>query len=134
MGGAVAALRGAVDITTGAQAIYHPTRFGVLTPAAEGIFLLLVATVAGCFLLTCWRRLPRHYGVYAAITLMICLSSPQRGQPLVSLDRYVLTIFPLWMAAGSWIAKRRLQTPVVIVGSVALAFYTFWFSRYAFIA
>jgi hypothetical protein len=38
------------------------------------------------------------------------------------------------MAAGSWIAKRRLQTPVVIVGSVALAFYTFWFSRYAFIA
>jgi hypothetical protein len=128
------AVRHAVEIATGAQAVYHPTQFGVLTPAAESIFLLLVALLAGFVLVACWRRLPRYYGAYAAITLMICLSSPQRGQPLVSLDRYVLTIFPLWMAAGAWIAKRRLQTPAVIIGSIALVFYTFWFSRYAFIA
>jgi hypothetical protein len=128
------AVRHAVEIATGAQAVYLPGPYGVLTPAAESILLLLIALLAGFLLRACWRRLPRYYGAYAATTLMICLSSPQRGQPLVSLDRYVLTIFPLWMAAGAWIAKRRLQTPAVIIGSIALVFYTFWFSRYAFIA
>jgi hypothetical protein len=130
----VAAFSSAARILAGTKAVYHPTRFGPLTPDAESIFLLLVAFAAFCVLVRCWRRLPRTYGAYAAITLMICLSSPQAGQPVVSLDRYVLTIFPLWMAAGAWIAERRLQKPVVILGSVALVFYTFWFSRYAFIA
>jgi hypothetical protein len=131
---AVAAVKSAAEIATGARAVYHPTHFGVLTSQAESIFLLLVAIAAGFVLVACWRRLPRHYGAYAATTLMVCLSSPKTGQPLESLDRYLLTIFPLWMIAGAWIAKRRLQTPAVIVFSVALVFYTFWFSRYAFIA
>jgi hypothetical protein len=130
----VAAVKSAAEIATGAGAVYHPTHFGVLTPEAESIFLLLVTIAAGFALVACWRRLPRHYGAYAATTLMICLSSPQSGQPLQSMDRYLLTIFPLWMIAGAWVAKRRLQTAAVIVGSIALVFYTFWFSRYAFIA
>jgi hypothetical protein len=128
------ALRGATGIASGAHAIYQPSAFGVLTPQAESIFLLLVTLAAGFVLVAGWRRLPRHYGAYAAVTLTICLSSPQRAQPLISLDRYLLTIFPLWMLAGAWVAKRRLQVPVVILGSVALVFYTFWFSRYAFFA
>jgi hypothetical protein len=129
-----AAVRSAAQIASGARAVYDPTRFGALTPAAESIFLLLVTVAAGFVLVACWRRLPRYYGAYAATTLLICLSSPQSGQPLVSIDRYLLTIFPLWMVAGAWIAKRGLQKPAVILGSIALVFYTFWFSRYAFIA
>jgi Mannosyltransferase (PIG-V) len=131
---ALTAVRSAAEIATGARAIYHPTHSGVLTPEAESIFLLLVTIAAGFVLVAGWRRLPRHYGAYAATTLMICVSSPVSGQPLASVDRYLLTIFPLWMIAGAWVAKRRLQKPAVIVGSVALVFYTFWFSRYAFIA
>jgi hypothetical protein len=130
----VAAVRGAVEIVTGARGVYHPSPVGVLTPEAESIFLLLVAIAAGFALVACWRRLPRYYGAYAAATLIICVSSPVSGQPLESLDRYVLPIFPLWMIAGAWVAKRRLQVPAVIIGSVALVFYTFWFSRHAYVA
>jgi hypothetical protein len=130
---AVAAVRSTGEIATGAG-VYQPTHIGVLTPEAESIFLLLVTIAAGFVLVACWRRLPRHYGAYAAATLIICLSSPRSGQPLQSMDRYLLTIFPLWMTAGAWVAKRRLQKPAVIIGSVALVFYTFWFSRYTFIA
>jgi hypothetical protein len=131
---AFAALKSVPQLATGAGAIYQPTHYGVLTPEAESIFLLLAMIAAGVVLVSCWRRLPRHYGAYAAATLMICLSSPLIGQPLTSQDRYLLTIFPLWMTAGAWIAKRRLERPAVIIGSVALVVYTFWFSRYAFIA
>jgi hypothetical protein len=130
---ALTAVRSGAEIATGA-AVYHPTQSGVLTPDAESIFLLLVTIAAGFVLVAGWRRLPRHYGAYAATALMICVSSPVSGQPLQSVDRYLLTIFPLWMTAGAWVAKRRLQKPAVIISSVALVFYTFWFSRYAFIA
>lgn len=131
---AVVAIRSVFEIASGAHAVYNPTHFGVLTSQAESIFLLLVVSAAGFVLVRGWRRLPRHYGAYAAVTLTICLSSPQSGQPLQSVDRYLLTIFPLWMIAGAWVAKRRLQTAAVIIGSVALVFSTFWFSRYSFIA
>jgi hypothetical protein len=125
---------GIARIVTGAQAVYHPTQVGVLTPAAESIFLLLVLIVAGYALVGCWRRLPRYYGAYATAALIMCLSDPISSQPLESLDRFLLTIFPLWMIAGDWVAKRRLQVPVIVISSAALVFYTFWFSRYAFIA
>jgi Mannosyltransferase (PIG-V) len=131
---AVTAVKSAAEIATGARGIYHPTHSGVLTPQGESVFLLLVTIAAGFALVACWRRLPRHYFAYAATTLMICLSSPRVGQPLISMDRYLLTIFPLWMVGGAWIAKRHLQKPAVILGSIALVFYTFWFSRGAFIA
>ena len=85
-------------------------------------------------LLSCLRRLPLEYGAYAAIALMMCISSPAPAQPLVSLDRYVLTIFPLWMAAGAWIAKRHLERPAVVIGAILLAFYTIQFARGSFIA
>ncbi|HTX44752.1 MAG TPA: mannosyltransferase family protein [Solirubrobacteraceae bacterium] len=125
---------GVARIVTGAQAVYHPSQVGVLTPAAESIFLLLALIVAVYALVGCWRRLPRYYGAYAATALIMCLSDPISSQPLESLDRYLLTIFPLWMVAGDWIAKRRLQVPTILISSAALVFYTFWFSRYAFIA
>src|ERR1039458_9630227 len=62
------------------------------------------------------------------------LSSPRGANPLGSLDRFVLTIFPLWMAAGAWVAKHRLERVAVAVGSILLIFYTVQFSSWSFIA
>ncbi|MBV9464993.1 MAG: hypothetical protein JO169_02655, partial [Solirubrobacterales bacterium] len=68
------------------------------------------------------------------LALAVSLSSPVIGEPLAAFDRYALTIFPLWMAAGAWIAERRLTRPAVLAGGALLAFYTFWFSSWSFIA
>ena len=95
---------------------------------------LVVLAIATGFLVTCFRRLPLQYGAYAGAVLLMCVSSPVIGQPLLSFDRYVLTIFPLWMAAGAWIARRRLERVAVAVGSILLVFYTFYFARGSFIA
>jgi hypothetical protein len=38
------------------------------------------------------------------------------------------------MAAGTWVARRRLTVYVVPVGAVALVVYAFWFARWSFIA
>lgn len=127
------AARGALGIMRGAG-VYHPLIIGPFTPAAESVMLLGVLALAGAALLEAARRLPPEYPVLAGTQLLMCLSSPELGQPLWSLDRFTLTMFPLWMAAGAWLARRRLVAPAVAVGAALLAFYTLQFARWAFVA
>jgi hypothetical protein len=101
---------------------------------AGPILLLGVLVGAGWALWECRRRLGLEYTLYALAALIVCTASTFRGQPLLSLDRFVLTIFPLWMAAGAWVARRKLTAYVVPVGAVALVVYAFWFARWSFIA
>jgi Mannosyltransferase (PIG-V) len=128
-----AAIRGATRIAGGAP-IYHPALTGPFTQSAESVILLGVLAITCAALALCLRRLPLEYGVYAAVVIVFCLSSPEVGQPLWSFDRFALTIFPLWMAAGAWVAKRRLEAPAVVLGSILLVFYTVQFSSWAFVA
>jgi hypothetical protein len=129
----VTAVNSAAEIVVHGGPIVGPTPAGIFTPNAECVLLLLVLVIAVVFLVSCFRRLPLEYGAYGAAVLVMCVSSPAVGQPLVSFDRYVLTIFPLWMAAGAWIARRRLERVAVAVGSILLVFYTFYFARGSFI-
>ena len=127
------ALRGAARIAGGGS-VYHPGLLGPFSQGAESVILLggLALVIAGTAIAL--RRLPLAYGVYAALAIVLCLSSPDAGQPLWSLDRYALTLFPLWMAAGAWVAARRLERPAVAIGAVLLVFYTLQFSSWAFVA
>ncbi|HWE31833.1 MAG TPA: mannosyltransferase family protein, partial [Solirubrobacteraceae bacterium] len=94
-----AAASGIGRLVTGAEHIYSPSAGGPLSPAAESVWLFIILGVAVAALVYGFKRLPLPYTVYAALSLLICISSPVAGQPLKSLDRYVLVIFPLWMAA-----------------------------------
>jgi hypothetical protein len=131
--GLVAAIKGIVATAGNGASIYHPTLLGPLSYGAESVLLFSVLVLCCVLLARCFRRLPLEYGAYAALALAMCVSSPEIGQPLTSLDRYALTIFPLWMVAGAWVAKRGLQRPAVIVGSILLVFYTVQFSSWSFI-
>ena len=97
--------------------------------------LAVVLGLALAALLACRRRLPAEYAAYAGVVLLACISTPAVGQPLWSLDRYTLTIFPLWMAAGAWLSGRRIALPaVVLCGSALLVFYAAQFASWAFVA
>jgi hypothetical protein len=116
------------------QALYMPSIEGPLATGAESILLLIVLGIALAALVVAFRRLPLAYGAYALATLLVCTWSPASGQPLQSFDRYALTIFPLWMAAGAWVSERRLTRPLVLVSAGLLAFWTFWFATWAWVA
>ena len=60
---------------------------------------LLVA--AGWLTWVAWRRLGAAFGVYSVATLAIVLSVPAEGFPLVSLPRFLLGDFPLFLALAS---------------------------------
>jgi hypothetical protein len=98
------------------------------------VVLLAVLLGCGALVVRSWRTLPPEYAVYALVTVLACISSPSAGQPLWSFDRYALTIFPLAMAGGDWLARRRLLAPALAISTVLLVFYTISFSSWAFVA
>ena len=81
------------------------------------------------------RRLPLAYAAYAGAALLVSTWNPVPAQPLKSFDRYTLTIFPLWMVAGAWVAERRADARrALLVSAILLAFWTFEFATWAWVA
>jgi len=59
-------------------------------------FLFLAMTIISL------RALPLTYSLYMALTMLALLLRRTAGQPLVSMSRYVLTLFPAFMIWGRW--------------------------------
>ena len=57
-----------------------------------------------------WRRFGAPYGLFSALSLAIPLSMPSDRWPLLSLPRFGLVIFPLFLALAS-IGRNLARTP-----------------------
>lgn len=127
--------RGIARLAAGQIPVYHPELAGPFPPPVQSIVLIVTLALACAAAVACIRRLPAAYGAYAVLAILLCISSAGNEQPLWSFDRFALTIFPLWMAAGAWLAgRRRLLAPALVVSAALLAFYTLQFSSWAFVA
>lgn len=120
--------------TLAGQRPISPALGGALSAGFDSVVLLLVLVVAMWALTIAFRRLPVEYGLLALLALLVSIASQTRVQPLEGLDRYLLTIFPLWMAAGVWLTERHILRPALVIGAGLLAFYSFEFATWAFIA
>ena len=67
-----------------------------------------------------WRRFGAPYGLFAALSLAIPLSVPSERWPLLSLPRFGLTIFPLFLALATVGGRPRLHTAIVAISSLLL--------------
>ena len=132
----VAAARFAVNGVTGTLSGERPlaSAVGPFSLPLQSIVLFAVLLIGCAALLIAWRRLPLAYSAYAALALLVCISSQTIIQPLLSVDRYLLTIFPLWMAAGAWLAERGALKPVLLISALLLLFYSASFATWAYIA
>ena len=96
----------------------------ILSP--EGSFIsVLNLSMAGVFLamtVLSFRGLPREYGIYMAVTLCALMLRRTTIQPLVSMSRYVLVLFPAFMLWGRWGRNPRVQR-LIVYPSVALLLY-----------
>jgi Mannosyltransferase (PIG-V) len=78
------------------------------------LVLFIVLTVIA------WRRFGSAYGLFAAVSLAIPLSVPSERWPLLSLPRFGLTIFPLFLALASLGGRPRVHTAIVAVSALLL--------------
>jgi mannosyltransferase PIG-V len=81
-----------------------------------------LAVLAGALWLTwvAWRRLGVAYALYSAATLAIVLSVPAEGFPLVSLPRFLLADFPLFLALATLTLDRPRAREVTLCTFAAL--------------
>jgi hypothetical protein len=85
---------------------------------AEGLVALVLFLV---LTIVAWRRFGAVYGLFAAASLAIPLSYPSSRWPLLSLPRFGLVIFPLFLALAAVTAGRpRLHVAVVACSALFL--------------
>jgi SAM-dependent methyltransferase len=67
-----------------------------------------------------WRRFGAPYGLFALGSLAIPLSVPTEEWPLLSLPRFGLGIFPLFLALGALSARPRLHAALLPISATLL--------------
>jgi hypothetical protein len=98
-----------------------------LRTAALNVELLAFLVLFLALTVVAWRRFGAPYGLFAALSLAIPLSVPSSRWPLLSLPRFGLTIFPLFLALA-WLG-RGPRAHAAILGSSAIllgVFVTQW--------
>jgi hypothetical protein len=92
--------------------------------------LAAVPMVAGVL-----RRLPPAYGAYVLAALALPLSYPVAPQPLMSLPRFEVVLFPLAMWLGAWLAERpRARLPALVVMALLMALFVSEFATWHWVA
>ena len=90
-----------------------PDRVAALNLQALTFLILLVSLT-----IYAWRRLGAPYGLYAAVGLAIPLSVPSDRWPLLSLPRFGLVLFPIFLALAT--VGERPRAHAAILGTSAI--------------
>jgi len=96
--------------------IDHSAMYGAglnLEQLAYGILLVALGLVA-------WRRLGAAYGVFVLGSLALPLSDPVPDSALLSMPRFALGVFPVFLALGTLGTRRRLDIGIVTVFGILL--------------
>jgi hypothetical protein len=103
-------------------------------PTHNLIDLVFVAfAVAGLAL--SWRRVPSAYLVYGLALLAQALSYPTLAEPLQSVPRYLLVIFPAFMGWGAWLGERpRCSRQALTASATLLAGFSALWAIWAWVA
>ena len=71
-------------------------------------FVPLVVLVMG------WKRLPLHYSLFSVAMVLFVLCQPCKFEGLMSVPRYLLVIFPIFLIFALWSKSNRLTWQLVI--------------------
>jgi hypothetical protein len=104
---------------------------GALDPISwptHNLIDLLFLAFAAAGLAFSWRRLPFAYFVYTLALLAQACSYPTPFEPLMSISRFVLVMFPVFMGWGARLGERPRLGRQVLLGSAVLlgAFSAVW--------
>ena len=135
--GVKAAFAGARQLLSGQRAhVYFPAAGG--SPdivAGHNLMLLAFLGAAVPMVVGVWRMLPRAYGVYVIAALALPLSYPVASQPLMSLPRFLVVLFPLSIWLGAWLAVHpRARAPVLAGSCLLMVFFVAQFATWHWVA
>jgi Mannosyltransferase (PIG-V) len=118
----------------------HPVYFAIATgdpfvTAGHNLLLLAFLAAAVVAIVGVLRLLPLAYGAYVIAALALPLSYPVRAQPLMSLPRFLVVLFPLAMWLAAWLAVRpRAQRPALVLSAALMALFAAQFATWHWVA
>jgi Mannosyltransferase (PIG-V) len=95
---------------------------------------LAALILAAVLLRLSWKRLPMPYTVFAGLGLFLAVSAPSSVEPLRSLPRFTLVLFPLWIALALWATERRRVRAVIFICAPLLVSWTYLFVSWTWAA
>jgi hypothetical protein len=100
--------------------------------AAVDLAALVLAVV---LLAVAWRRLPVELWVYSIVVLVPAVITPSPILALMSMSRYVLAAFPLFIVLGRLVARGSIALPAWTAASAAIgAYLTLLFTTWRWVA
>jgi Mannosyltransferase (PIG-V) len=134
---AVAAFDGARQLLSMQRAhIYFKVAGGSpFVDAGHNLMLFAFLLAAVPMIVGVLRRLPAAYGAYVLAALALPLSYPVVPEPLMSLPRFEVVLFPLAMWLGAWLAQQpRARAPVFVAMALLLALFVGEFATWHWVA
>ncbi len=134
--GAVAAWDGIRQLLHGpAPPVYFTAAGGnPLTVAGQNLMLFGFLVLGFVAFVGVVRRLPFAYAAYTFAAIAPALSYPITPQPLDSLPRYEVVLFPLFMWGARWVHARRIEPQVIACLAVLLGLFTAEFATWRFVS
>jgi Mannosyltransferase (PIG-V) len=128
----------------GARQLLSFQRHHVYFPAAPGspfvsaghdLVLLAFLLAAVPAVVGVLGRLPIAYGAYVIAALALPLSYPVSAQPLMSLPRFLVVLFPLGIWGGAWLTEHpRAQRPALALSAALMVFFVDQFATWHWVA
>ncbi|MBI3912993.1 MAG: hypothetical protein HY327_02170, partial [Chloroflexi bacterium] len=95
---------------------------------------LLATILFALMLVPVWKQLPREYFLFAALMFLAPLFRMTTTQPLVSMTRYALALFPVWIVWGKWGAHAWVNRAMVYPSLALLLFLSAQFFLWGWVA
>ncbi len=122
------------------QIVSHPTwttftSFAWRDHVANSNTLELVVTI-GAFVLAFigLRKLPLYYSAYVFPPLIVPLFSPSGVHPLMSMPRFVLPLFPLFVVIALFVTNRKVSYALAALSAAALVLLSMQFATWYWVS
>jgi len=91
-----------------------------IATATADVYDFAFLVFGAVFTWVAWQRLGRAFGLYSLLTLALVVLTPTTWRPLVSVPRFLLADFPIFLALAAVLATRPRARDFVIAGFAAL--------------
>lgn len=134
--GLTAAVDGSRQLLSGSRdtVFFQPAGGDPFRVAALNLTLFGFLAFALVGLVGVLRRLPFAYGAYVATALVLPLSYPVASEPLMSLPRFLVVLFPIFMWLGLVCEERRSTERVAAASALVLGLFVTQFASWYFVA
>jgi len=108
-------------------------RISIGQMVAENSLELLFSLAFIPFTILVWKKLPRIYGLYSVSLMLFFLMRMGSPQPLISMVRYTMEIFPVFLLFALWGEKPAIHRLILYLSWLGLFFFTAQFAMWGWV-